>query len=69
MKNLFEQLSPGNQAKMLKSDSLAIKQLIESLKKYHYQTQPSISEACDLFWFFHPMRVFDLTVYHKFFKD
>jgi len=69
MKNLFEQLSPGNQAKMLKSDSISIKQLIESLKKYNFPIQPTILEACDVFWFFHPMRVFDLTVWNNLFRN
>jgi len=69
MKNLFEQLSPGNQAKMLKSDRQSIKDYIEVFKKYNYPIQPSILEACDVFWFFYPNSVFDLTLWHKLFKE
>ena len=68
-KNLFEKLSEQNQRKLMASDSLTIKELINSLKKHNYQIQPSVCDACDLFWFFHPMRVFDLTLWHKLFKE
>ena len=68
-KNLFEKLSEQNQRKLMASDSLTIKELINSLKKHNYQIQPSVMDATEIFWFFHPMRVFDLTVYYKLFKD
>ena len=69
MKNLFEQLSPENQAEMLKSDRKSITDYIEVLKKYNYAIEPSILEACDVFWFLYPNSSFDLTLWHKLFKN
>ena len=68
-KNLFEKLSEQNQIKLLESDSLTIREVVESLKKHNYQIQPSVWDATELFWFFYPNRIFDLTVYYNFFKN
>ena len=68
-KNLFEKLSEQNQRKLLESDSLTIREVVESLKRNNYQIQPSVWDATELFWFFYPNKIFDLTAYYNLFKN